>query len=1089
MVYILQILRKIKNPNKLHFIISLLKMDKKRKRDDDVHIKLPSKKRKKSHKKKKRRRKQKVSYLEYILTQMIRNGSFQSKQEGKKPIIHEDDMPMFPDRDQLNTYPDRYPGYEEEKDEAEQNYAENILAGLVTQSVLDSLENLFIANLEQQRMKNNWVSLLKMLYKNMEDERNKKVLQQLPFRIEVERALQDYRNHLRQSYHLGTFDPAVEIELLDKIIIDISNATAIEFMGSMRVDDIIKLQKEFDSALRDIYREQAKFQNEAKELSDLFKGAKENLHGDIGIEFENYLKEISYRPQDSPAKQVINEFIAMKKQEGYSNVDINKLVGKMDEWLHNLEENTKTKELLHHYFEEKATSVSLLEDAVDIMQMIPENVYEILKPEMFTDEELKEIFNAPSEEAYKNMLASHDEAISKWENGADFHFVDEEYIEAVADAKKLAHQKLKKLDIIHGTFEKPKSGGSPWTKSKKVEQVNKELKKSIERATAKHEAKKNIFREEKVNQLKAQQKARKKYWRKKEKLRDQKMRAKPPKEMKPVSTSTFHIDDDYLDMINQWKEDNIAFDDAGNMYAERPPPQEDDYEIVDDDERPLLDEDEKPKPEGERYKIQDTQQYKDFIQQMKEDIKAKSPSYAMGQGLEDLEHMSYEELVQLHWEEMLYHNGKEGTGYVSSFLKHFQEVAFGDNPELALQLGQLASGLADLGAMGAEMLEGLFSIDNIAFVLVQEGLEYTNYHNTIPIYYYDEISKTYKWSFELNGFHSPLEKMIHYMGYYEFMKFYAKHKYLYTALAVLTADPILGTAALTYWGTNFQENKDEQAIQQEMAEKGEAATSMYYDRMPQIGVNQTDPNDPLAQTQTIEGQIMPPGEWDYLSGTSQFGPQQVTATGTYYLYWNVTGKPEHYQYSVDANGGLLNYGVLNPTTTEGAQNWATINPANPNEVTISNYGGYGSGFSGSSYNTDKVHYVGAPNTSSIVLDPNMPEDNELLHDLFGVDYTYNDRTSEYMLFTTYDEKAQELYTWGVTYFHTNPNHNIHPQVMKGIMSGEIEAKFIKKEHHIPPKPEPPSSLEQSLQIVGARSNKKTKRARKTTKDKKKLARV
>ena len=66
------------------------------------------------------------------------------------------------------------------------------------------------------------------------------------------------------------------------------------------------------------------------------------------------------------------------------------------------------------------------------------------------------------------------------------------------------------------------------------------------------------------------------------------------------------------------------------------------------------------------------------------------------------------------------------------------------------------------------------------------------------------------------------------MKYYEFMKLYEKHKYAYTALAILTADPMLGTATVIYWGTDFQENQDEAKILAEMAAKGESTTAMLF---------------------------------------------------------------------------------------------------------------------------------------------------------------------------------------------------------------------------------------------------------------------
>jgi len=1037
-----------------------------------------------TYSKKKKKKKVKREYNPYrAIFQEVLAGSSSIKKltEGNASTQIEDNTAMYPDRDHLNTYPDRFPAYHEPEDDGMPHGPENvpfgILQGLLYQTIIANLEQKFIAGQKNRIMRKNWTDLLKLVAKNIQNDKNQAVKDQYLFRYEMEKTFQQYEQHLQHLFEAGEFDPAEEAKLLELFIQDMKNAAAINHFDTMDYGHIKQLQYEVDRGFRDIYREHLQFQEQSKLVYDELFGFRDVLKPeDITREFGTYLREF-YKPGYAEPSQVVKEFYEMKINEGYTQASFEALTAKMDEWLHNTENATKLKQTLQNFFTNDTVPAStLLEDAVDVMELIPDNVQQLLDPNLFTPEEIKELVNASGSE-FDTLLDQYENELEKLSEELHSEVILAPEVEQELIAlQELTTNKLKALDLKYGVMKVKSgtaSGSSPWTKSKKEAEIRLDYKKKYDRIVQKNKGK-IADKEAVIERLRAKQGSRLRYRKKLNKIRREGIRINSKGHHGHASSSSshprpelhdaeyydqqFHIDDDAGDIIVEGEDPNHPNRPEDN-WGDDPFPEDgdgphDDYLYENGDEnKPLIDRDQP--------KFHNTKEYQNYIKELKEDIKAKSPSYATEEGAEQLEHMTYKELIDLHAEEMYYHSDLP-VDYIKSFLTHIREVGIGENPDLVFAM---SAGTEIAG----ELLEGLFSLENIGFVLMAEALQYTAYHPDIPYYYYDDVSKTYKWSTEQNGFHEPLQKMLHNMKYYEFMKLYAKHKYIYTALAVLTADPILGTASLVYWGSDFRENENEQAILKEMADKGESTTAMYSDRTPYLTFNAQQTDTFYAQQQSVEAQILPLGEYDPLGGGHQYGPSTTTQNGTWYMYFNTNNDPLKAQLPVDSNGTILDYSTL--WGPSGSYTYATVNQENPEVINVTSNSGYGN----VTITNNKVHYAGQAGQSAHVMNPNSAVDAQLMHDLFAQETLLDNRTPQYMTFTTYDENKQELTTWGTTFFHTNPKTNIHPTVMKGILSGDLEAKFLHKEHWVPPEPDKEQHpILQIMDVVGLHKPPKTK---------------
>ena len=992
----------------------------------------------------------------------------------------EDDMAMLPDRDIVNMYPDRFEpddedDSEDEDDDENENqkeqkqkergkgkiaqYASMVLFNLLQQSFLDSLQkdakklapqSTFPSKLiEFHQMVHAEVLQNPTLLDNIKSTTNYGAMQkekifltgnpantekltmedivttemEKQFQMELDMIYNSYQEYLKYQYELGILDVATEEEELIDFLSVFENffkqETAKPDLDPEIVDVIVDSFIKKTGKLIDNLEKEIMYKN--KLMEEFGKNEKY---------FIDRLRTEQFQGNWLEAHGILDDLINDMKEAGWTDGDIAEFSKDIKDYLREKPISPKEKLSQVMQFEEQIHSFykSLLSDEPSLELLhakqlpIPEGYQDLLQNDLLNTFE-KQLLYAGDNASIEESIRLDQQTLERLES----HGKKFEALRAEANERDLFKREKLKLKYPASKLD-PKTtqtGYSPDKKAKETMKLNQEYQDEI----AEIDYEEKLYLDD-LEQHKSKMKYKRRYLRKK---KSKKFRrgdvydARTQSKMKRAIKPTYEIS-----MVEEAEEGYIIMDDIPqNDFPETPPekplPEE-------DEEKPLLQDKNKPK---EEWDFRNTKEYKSMLESIKEDILKGNPLMSIS----DLDQMSYSDLIDLHYQTAeKYLKAGEGLkgDYLKLWLSHIKEVGIGSNPEFT-------KFLIEGGQLTVDMLEGLFDLENIAFVVTLEALQYTAYNPDVPFYYYDEVSKTYKWSTAQNGFHTPLDKMLHNMKYYEFMKLYEKHKYAYTALAILTADPMLGTATVIYWGTDFQENQDEAKILAEMAAKGESTTAMLSNRTPYFTYNEQTPAPEHSQSQNFEGQVYPLGDYDPLSGQNSYYTSTGHVDGEIYMYFNVTNDPNKMIHPVDSTGHVIGYNQLHGPP--GSYTWATVDPKKPDQITVHSTSSLGTQVSLANKTT---LYAGKPGTHAHLLDPNDPIDSALFHDIFSTEDTFRNRTPEYMTFVTYDKDTATKETWSVLYFNVNPKHNAHPGVMKDILAGNLEVKHVSTDPWILP---------------------------------------
>lgn len=430
-------------------------------------------------------------------------------------------------------------------------------------------------------------------------------------------------------------------------------------------------------------------------------------------------------------------------------------------------------------------------------------------------------------------------------------------------------------------------------------------------------------------------------------------------------------------------------------------------------------------PPSDQYEWVEGDALEDFRQELIEKImndhSRPHPSLAE---LQDMELSDIYKLVE--------ENPSMEVDILKTFLSHVKELAFGSSAELSVELMA--------GEILADTVKGLLDPENIAFIIALEGLQYTSFHNEVPFFYYDEHSKSIVWSYGISGAHSWTEFWMKHLGYYDFMKFFEKHKYAYTALSFLMAEPILATGAALYWGTDIKQNPEYAAANAQMIKDKQDNIHLYQDRNPMIAYNENTKGSSHAFQFSFNGQMLPPGEKDPFTGSFEYPASEGQAYGDWYFYFNVKGDANGHIYSVTDQNHLINMPVI--LGKPGQQITGTIDPNNPQNVIqqIAGPNYY------TSLNRPDINYAGKPGTSEgsgTLINQSDPA-YSIMHDLYNNEPTLADRDPMHMTFNTYDNETGVQTTWSVPFFNTHRDKNFMEKVIGAISKGELIPRFISR---------------------------------------------
>lgn len=908
------------------------------------------------------------------------------------------------------------------------------------------------------------------------------------FDMELDMIYNSYREYLQYQYELGILDVATEEEELIDFLSVFENffkqETAKPDLDPDIVDLIVdKFVKKTGKLIDNLERE-VEYKNK---LMEQF-GKNEKY-------FIDRLRTEQFKGDWLEAHEILDKLISDMKEAGWTDGDIAEFSKDVKDYLRERPISPKEKLSQVMQFEEQLRSfyknMMSEEPSLEMLHAkqlpIPQGYQELLKNDLLNSFE-KQLLYAGDNESIEESLRLDQQTLERLESHAErFEALRHEANER--DFVRNQRWKMKYPSALND----PKTTQTGYSPAKKASDKMKIIQQYEDemREIDYHE---KLYLED-VAQQKAKMKFKKDYLKKKnsksKKLRrgdvyDAGYHARLNKAMKQtysINKYNKYTGQYYTETVGfeKWMEHNgfklpkeeeeegdIIMDDIpqNDVPEESPRPPEEVPIPEQEEDQPLLNKD---KPKEKEWDFRETREYKTMLETIKEDV-LKGNSLLT---ISDLDQMSYKDLIDLHYETTLKYIDASGAGipgdYLKLWLSHIKEVGIGSNPELT-------KFLIEGGELSLDMLKGLFDLENIAFVVTLEALQYTAYNPDIPFYYYDEVSKSYKWSTEQNGFHAPLDKMLHNMHYYEFMKLYEKHKYAYTALAILTADPMLGSASVVYWGTDFQENKDEAKILAEMAAKGESTTAMLSNRTPYFTYNEQTVAPENAQSQNFEAQVYPLGDYDPLSGQNSYYTSTGHADGEMYMYFNTHNNPNKMIHPVDSQGNVVGYNTL--WGPPQSYTWATVDPANPDQITVHSTSSLGTHVN---LSNKTIMYAGKPGTHAHLLNPNNTEDTALFHNLFSTEDTFRNRTPEYMTFVTYDKDTATKETWSALYFHTNPNHNSHPGVMKDIMSGDIEVKHLSTDPWILP---PEVGIKEEEGVITQRSSEPSLRPQKTQKQRK-----